>query len=47
MNPMTGTAPNGTRWNCIAFACPLCNVAISADVDMTAVRQDIIDHLKK
>lgn len=39
----TAFAPNGTRWNCLVFKCQSCNTAISADIDMTAVRADIID----
>ena len=45
MDTVTGTAPNGTKWNCLVFACPVCNKVVSADVDMTAVRQDLIEYI--
>ena len=40
--PLEGSAPNGTTWNCLAFCCPRCRKALSADIDLTAVRADII-----
>lgn len=45
MNPMTGTSPNLSQWNCVAFSCPSCQKVISVDVDITAVRSDILNRL--
>lgn len=42
LSAVTGMAENGTTWNCLVFACPLCNTAISADIDISAVRADIL-----
>jgi hypothetical protein len=32
-------------WNCIAFTCPFCRFAISAQVDPIAIRGDVISTL--
>jgi formate dehydrogenase maturation protein FdhE len=42
MVPMQGYSTNMTQWNCVAYTCPNCDTAISVDVDLTAVRHDII-----
>jgi C4-type Zn-finger protein len=47
LETMTGSVPFSTsQWNCLVFKCPHCDFAISADIDMTAVRSDIIDTIK-
>ncbi len=43
-----GGVPFGVeQWNCMVYKCPNCDVAISVGIDMTAVRQDIIDHIQR
>jgi len=44
LETMVGSVPFSLQtWNCLVFKCPHCDVAISADIDMTAVRADIIE----
>lgn len=47
MNPLNGVAPNLTQWSCVAYCCPSCSKAISVDVDLTAVRADIIAAIER
>jgi len=47
LSATVGTAENGTTWNCLVFACSTCNKAISADIDLTAVRNDVIGEIRK
>lgn len=43
IEPMIGQVPVGQQWRCLVFKCPWCDKAIGADIDLTAVRQDIFD----
>ena len=43
MEPTKGHGSNGSKWNCVVYTCPNCNVAISVDVDGTAIRADILE----
>lgn len=45
IRPLTGTAPNSTSWKCLAFCCPQCSAIISVDIDMTSVRQELMDKM--
>jgi hypothetical protein len=46
ITPIIGTADNGSEWNCLAFSCPSCNTAIGADIDLTAVRSDLLNAIE-
>ena len=45
MTPMPGESKL-TRWNCVAYCCPTCDRVISVDLDSSAVRADIVDHIQ-
>ena len=47
LNPVQGHAPNGSSWNCLVLSCPNCNAALGADIDLTAIRADIIAAVKQ
>lgn len=42
-----GTAPVGTRFRCIALDCPHCGAVLGAQLDPLAIRNDIVNALRK
>lgn len=47
IQPVTGSVPFGSQWNCIAFVCALCQNAISMQIDPIAIKTDIVNELMK
>ena len=48
MTALTGVSTNnGTQWGCAVFSCPHCKIAISAGFDMSLLKKDIIDAIRK
>lgn len=47
ISPVTGKAPDGSGWNCLVFACPSCRKALSADLNVSAIGQEIINTILK
>ncbi len=46
MKPLDGQVPfETTKWKCVAYGCPLCQKAISVQIDPLAIKEETVAEL--
>ena len=47
IKPVTASAPFTLQWKAISYDCPYCHTSLSVQIDPIAIKNSIIEALKK
>lgn len=47
ISQVSGNAPGMSNWKCLAFSCPSCDAVLGANLDVMALRAELLAAIKK